>query len=138
VGRCGSTFQVSAKHLADCLVGPRSLIKGFPDITYADFNGGRGNEKMKLRVLWAAGLIIAGAMAPSFAFEAMLPSGGGGIHANRLLQAVSCNVNDDDKQALCMRACDDEYIKASQAYGTAGRLEGPKEAKKACETKCGC
>jgi hypothetical protein len=93
---------------------------------------------MKLSVLWAAGLIVAGAVAPSFAFEAMPPSGGGGIHANRLLQVVSCNVNDDDKQALCMRACDDEYIKASQAYGTAGRLEGPKEAKKACETKCGC
>jgi hypothetical protein len=37
-----------------------------------------------------------------------------------------------------MRTCDDEYIKASQAYGTAGRLEGPKEVKKACETKCGC
>ena len=93
---------------------------------------------MKLSALWMAGLIIAGAMNPSFALEAMLPSGGGGVHANRLLQAISCNVNDDDKQALCMRACDDEYIKASQAYGTAGRLEGPKEAKKACETKCGC
>jgi hypothetical protein len=93
---------------------------------------------MKVSALLAAGLIIAGAVGPGFALEAMLPSGGGGLHAGRLLQAVSCNVNDDDKQALCMRACDDEYIKASQAYGTAGRLEGPKAAKKACDTKCGC
>jgi len=93
---------------------------------------------MKLRALLTAGLIIAGVTGPSFAFEGMLLSGNGGIHADRLLQAVSCNVNDDDKQALCMRACEDEYIKASQAYGTAGHLEGPKEAKKACEAKCGC
>ena len=93
---------------------------------------------MKLATLLTAGLIIAGATAPSFAFEAMLSSGKGGIHADRLVQTVSCNVNDDDKQALCMRACEDEYIKASQGYGTAGRLEGPKEAKKACDAKCGC
>jgi len=104
----------------------------------ADLNGGRGNENMKLSALLTAGLIIAGATGPSFAFEAMLSSGKGGIRANRLLQSVSCNVNDDDKQALCMRACEDEYIKASQAYGAAGQLEGPKATKKACETKCGC
>ena len=93
---------------------------------------------MKLSTILAAGLIIAGATGPSFALEAMLSSGEGGIRTDRLLQVVSCKVNDDDKQALCMRACDDEYIKSSQAYGTAGRLEGPKETKKACETKCGC
>jgi hypothetical protein len=93
---------------------------------------------MKLRAFLTAGLIIAGVTGPSFAFEGMLLSGNGGIHADRLLQAVSCNVNDDDKQALCMRGCEDEYIKSSQAYGTAGHLEGPKETKKACEAKCGC
>jgi hypothetical protein len=93
---------------------------------------------MKLTAILTAGLIIAGSTIPSFALEAMISSGDGGIRAERLLQAVSCSVNDDDKQALCMRTCDDEYIKSSQAYGTAGRLEGPKEAKKACETKCGC
>lgn len=93
---------------------------------------------MKLTAILTAGLIIAGATAPSFASESMLWSGGGGFVGENLLQAVSCNVNDDDKQALCMRRCEDDYIKSSQAYGTAGRLEGPKEAKKACETKCGC
>jgi hypothetical protein len=107
-------------------------------VSYADLNGGRGNENMKPSALFMAGLIIAGATAPSFAFEAMLSSGKGGNHANSFLQTASCSVNDDDKQALCMRACDDEYIKASQAYGTAGRLDGPKDAKKACDAKCGC
>jgi hypothetical protein len=93
---------------------------------------------MKLSTLLAAGLFIAGATAPGFAMEAIRSSSNGGINVDSFLQSISCNVNDDDKQALCMRKCDDEYIKASQAYGTAGRLEGPKEAKKACETKCGC
>jgi hypothetical protein len=104
----------------------------------ADHNGGRGNETMKLSAIMTAGLIIAGATAPSFALEAVYSSSKGGVSDGGLVQSVSCNVNDDDKQALCMRSCDDEYIKASQAYGTAGRLEGPKDAKKACETKCGC
>ncbi len=93
---------------------------------------------MKFSAFLTAGLIIAAATAPSFAFEATSWSGEEGLRANGLLQSVSCNVNDDDKQALCMRACEDEYIKASQAYGAAGRLEGPKATKKACDAKCGC
>jgi hypothetical protein len=93
---------------------------------------------MKLSAILTTGLIIAGATAPGFASASMLQSGKFGFISGRFLQAVSCNVNDDDKQALCMRRCEDDYIKASQAYGTAGRLEGPKEAKKACETQCGC
>jgi hypothetical protein len=97
--------------------------------------GGRGNETMKLNAVLMAGMLITVATMPSFAFEAVYSNATG---VDRLVHRVSCNVNDDDKQALCMRGCDDEYIKASQAYGTAGRLEGPKEAKKACETKCGC
>jgi hypothetical protein len=104
----------------------------------AAFDCGRGNETMKLTAILTAGLIIAGATAPAYAFDAALFSANGASRAERLFQNVSCNVNDDDKQALCMRTCDDEYIKSSQAYGTAGRLEGPKEAKKACEAKCGC
>jgi hypothetical protein len=93
---------------------------------------------MKLSTLLAAGLFIAGATTPSFAMESMRSSGNGGMMVDSLLQSISCNVNDDDKQALCMRKCDDEYIKSSQAYGTAGRLEGPKADKKTCEAKCGC
>jgi hypothetical protein len=104
----------------------------------ADRNGGRGNETMKLSAIMTAALIITGAAAPSFALEAVYSSSKGGVSLGGLVQSVSCNVNDEDKQALCMRTCDDEYIKSSQAYGTAGRLEGPKEAKKACEKKCGC
>jgi hypothetical protein len=90
---------------------------------------------MKLNAFLMAGLLIAGTTMPSFAFEAVYSND---VRMDQLVHRISCNVNDDDKQAICMRTCDDEYIKASQAYGTAGRLEGPKEAKKACETKCGC
>jgi hypothetical protein len=103
----------------------------------ADLNGERGNENMKLRAFLTAGLILAGVTGQSFAFDG-ISSANGGARANRLIQTVSCNVNDDDKQAICMRTCDDEYIKASQAYSTAGHLEGPKAAKKECEAKCGC
>jgi hypothetical protein len=107
-------------------------------MNHADGNGGRGNETMKVSAILTAGMIIVAMNAPSLAIGALLESGKGGIRTDLLLQSVSCNVNDDDKQALCMRACDDEYIKASQAYGTAGRLDEPKQTKKACETKCGC
>jgi hypothetical protein len=93
---------------------------------------------MKPSTILTSGVIILAMTAPSLALGASFGAGKGGIRTDRLLQSVSCNVNDDDKQALCMRACDDEYIKASQAYGTAGRLDGPKETRKACETKCGC
>jgi len=74
----------------------------------ADRNGGRGNETMKLSAIMTAGLIIAGATAPSFALEAVYSSSKGGVSFGGLVQSVSCNVNDDDKQALCMRSCDDE------------------------------
>lgn len=87
---------------------------------------------MKIRALFAAGSMIAAMAGPSFAFDLTSKLDGG------LLHGVSCNVNDEDKQAQCMRNCDDEYIKASQAYSTAGNLEGPKADKKACDTKCGC
>jgi len=78
---------------------------------------------------------------PSMAFERTaqdLMSKIRGTHADDLIQKVSCDIKDDDKQARCMQGCDDEYIKASQAYSAAGKLEGPKAAKKECEAKCGC
>lgn len=100
---------------------------------------------MKIRALVTAGVIIAGLAGPCFAFEntigadssaALLSKVGGGAHANRLVQTISCNINDDDKQARCMRACDDAWITASQAYGQ--NIEKAKITKKECETKCGC
>ncbi|MBI1867134.1 MAG: hypothetical protein HYS06_02355 [Methylocystis sp.] len=93
---------------------------------------------MKLRALVTAGVIIAGIASPCLAFENPLSMSDSGTHVNRLLQTVSCNVNDNDKQARCVRACDDEYIMAAGRYSTAGKLDEPKAAKKACETKCGC
>ena len=102
---------------------------------------------MKMRALVTAGMLIVGLAAPCFAFEvptganssevqALLSSVGGGTHADRLIESVSCNINDEDKQAACMRACDDTWIKASQAYS--GNIEKAKAAKKECEAKCGC
>ena len=87
---------------------------------------------MRIRTLLAAYTIIAGTASPSFAFEAptSAPS------SNQLIQTVSCNPNEDDKQARCMRVCDDAWIKATQAYS--GKIDEAKVTKKACETKCGC
>jgi hypothetical protein len=109
-----------------------------PKKSAAPVEGRRGSESMMISKILTAAVIIVAMTAPSLALGASLGYEIDGIRTDRLLQRVSCNVNDDDKQALCMRSCDDEYIKASQAYGTAGRLDGPKEARKACETKCGC
>jgi hypothetical protein len=96
---------------------------------------------MKIGGFLTAGLLLAGMSGPSMAFESAaqdLLSKIRGTHSSDLIQKVSCDIKDDDKQARCMQGCDDEYIKASQAYSAAGKLEGPKEAKKACEAKCGC
>ncbi len=51
---------------------------------------------------------------------------------------ASCDVNEDDKQALCARACDDTYISRKMNYGAQGQLEQVKAEKKACDEKCGC
>jgi hypothetical protein len=59
-----------------------------------------------------------------------------GAYSNRLLQEVGCNPNDEDKQGKCMQACDDSWIKATQAYNA--DIDKAKEAKKVCEKACGC
>lgn len=89
---------------------------------------------MKKYALAAACAVVVG-FAASAAFAQPLstlsrPAG--------MIDKISCDTRNEDKQALCMQGCDDEYIKASQAYSAAGNLEGPKDAKKACETNCGC
>lgn len=92
---------------------------------------------MKIRALLAAGLMIAGVSTPTLALEnptsatrALLAK------AHGLFQTVSCNVNDEDKQARCMRECDDTWIKATQAYHV--DIEKARGEKKVCEGKCGC
>lgn len=94
---------------------------------------------MKIRALMTAGLIVAAMSGPSLAFEnpasatrALLSKAG----ADGLIQTVSCNVNDEGKQAHCMRDCDDTWIKATQAYHV--DIEKARGEKKVCESKCGC
>jgi len=102
---------------------------------------------MNIRTLVAGGVIIAAIANPCLAFDT--PTGStfsaaqvslsnvdGAVHANSLLQAVSCNVNDEDKQAYCMRACEEEYVDSSQQYNI--KPEERMNTRKACESKCGC
>jgi hypothetical protein len=90
---------------------------------------------MKISAFVTALAILAGVAGPSLAFDRS-------VHANSLVQRVSCDIKDDDKQARCMQNCDDIYIKASQAYMTGKDTATVKsesaEARKVCEKACGC
>jgi len=86
---------------------------------------------MKLSTLVTAGMIIALTAGPSLAFENQTST-----NSNRLVQTVSCSVNDENKQAYCMRACEEVYIDGSQNY--AATSDSRADGRKACETKCGC
>ena len=87
---------------------------------------------MKKRALAAACAVIVG-IAASAAFANPMsnlsrPAG--------LIQKISCDTHDDDKQARCMQACDDVWIKETQAYNA--NIDNAKVSKKECDTKCGC
>jgi hypothetical protein len=90
---------------------------------------------MKISAFVTAIAILAGVAGPSLALDYS-------VRANSVVQRVSCDIKDDDKQARCMQACDDTYIKASQAYITGkDSAEVKKESaenKKVCEKACGC
>jgi len=90
---------------------------------------------MKMRMILAASLIVA-ATAPYGALANPLSNLGGEGYSPRFIQKVSCDIHEDDKQARCMQACDDVWIKATQAYS--GNIENAKVEKKACDAKCGC
>ena len=94
---------------------------------------------MKIRTLMTSALMLAAMSAPSFAFD----NGKSGTdmlstlsNSHRLLQTISCNPNDDDKQARCARDCEDIFIKASQAYNA--NVEAARAERKVCDAKCGC
>lgn len=104
-------------------------------------------KKMKIRILVTAGMIIAGIAGPCSAFEtttttnwsatmALLSNAPAGTHRNPLVHTASCDVNNEDKQAYCMRACEDAYVSSSSEYNVT--LEGRTGTRKACEVKCGC
>lgn len=102
---------------------------------------------MNIRAIAYAAIFAVSAVGPSFGLESSSWAGltagqahfsGGHVEAgqNQLLHAASCNVNDEDKQAYCMRACEEEYVDSSQQYNI--KPEDRMTNRKTCETKCGC
>lgn len=89
---------------------------------------------MKCYALVTALLIGAASVGPSAAFE----TSSNALRADSMIQTVSCNPNDDDKQALCTRNCEDEWIKSSQGYAMKDKPETAAAARKACNAACGC
>lgn len=89
---------------------------------------------MKSYALVTALLISAASVGPSAAFEKSMNA----LRGDALIQSVSCNPNDDDKQALCTRKCEDEWIKSSQGYAMKDAPEIAAAARKSCNTACGC
>src|SRR5208337_1204197 len=96
-------------------------------------SGGR-EWKMKFRAALAISLIIAGA-TPYCAFAGPVLTNESGNFSPRLVEKVSCDTRNEDKQARCMQDCDDAWIKVTQAYNA--NIDQAKGEKKACETKCG-
>jgi hypothetical protein len=91
---------------------------------------------MNARAIVTFGLIVAVEIASYSAFANPLSNIVGLMRSNRLVQKVSCDTRNEDKQAYCMRACDDAWIKATQAYNA--NIDQAKVQKKECEVKCGC
>jgi len=90
---------------------------------------------MKISAFVTAIAILAGVAGPSLAFDRSAPT-------SSIVHQVGCSPNDEDKQGKCMEKCDDEYIKASQAYKEGKSSDDVKkestEARKVCEKACGC
>jgi hypothetical protein len=90
---------------------------------------------MKISAFVTAIAILAGVAGPSLAFDRSAPT-------SSLVHQVGCSANDEDKQGKCMEKCDDDYIKASQAYKEGKTSDDVKkestEARKVCEKACGC
>jgi hypothetical protein len=90
---------------------------------------------MKISAFVTAIAILAGVAGPSLAFDRSAPT-------SSFVHQVGCNPNDEDKQGRCMQKCDDEYIKASQAYKEGKTSDDVKkestEARSVCEKACGC
>ena len=86
---------------------------------------------MKTGAIIIAVASFAGLIGPSIAFEGIR-----GIRIQGLLTNVSCDVREEDNQALCARKCDDEFISSKMRYSV-----DPVQVaadKKACDEKCGC
>jgi hypothetical protein len=84
---------------------------------------------MKTYATVAALALLAGMTSPSIAFDASL-------RTQSFVTPVTCDVHNDDKQALCAQKCDDAFISGKMHYNA--DLNKVKAEKKACDEKCGC
>jgi hypothetical protein len=94
-----------------------------------------GAKEMKTRAISLCLIAITGTI-PYAAFATPLSKFYSAPYSSRLIEKVSCDTRNEDKQALCMQACDDTWIKATQAYNA--NIDQAKVQKKECEAKCGC
>jgi len=95
---------------------------------------------MKISALATAVLLLAGTMAPAFAFDHAAPAPfakKGGSLSGGLILNVDCDPNGDGKQANCMRDCEEEEIRQRATYNKKTDEERLAE-KTACNKKCGC
>jgi hypothetical protein len=86
---------------------------------------------MEKNILLAAALMLGGMIAPSFAFEGAAVTG-----LQSPVTTVTCDIRNEDEQAVCASKCDDEYIRGKQHNMTDQSKN--EEEKKACDAKCGC
>jgi hypothetical protein len=87
---------------------------------------------MKTYAIVTAMALFAGMIGPSYALD-----GAVGLRAPNPATLVGCDVkNDEDKQGMCARKCDDEYISGKMHYGA--DIAKVTEEKQACDVKCGC
>jgi hypothetical protein len=89
---------------------------------------------MKTRIFVSSVVFFAGLVGQSFAVELT-----GAMRAPSVISTISCDVRDvqdEDKQGLCARKCDDDFIKNKENYNA--DLAKVKADKKACDEKCGC
>ena len=84
---------------------------------------------MKMNVLVAAALMFGGMIAPRFAYD-----GAAGLRSPAT--QATCDINNDDAQAVCAMKCDDAYIRGKQHNMTDQAAN--EEEKKSCDAKCGC
>ncbi len=86
---------------------------------------------MKISVFVASVLMFAATTAPSFALQ-------GGAVSSLPSQAAkaSCDIRNEDEQAVCASNCDDKYIRGKQ-HNMTNQAANDAE-KKACDAKCGC
>ena len=86
---------------------------------------------MKIRAYLVAAAVLVSMSGSSFAFDSV-----SGMRSQNLVTKVTCDVRNEDEQALCAAKCDDYFVRNSQNNMT-DHVQ-LKAEKKACDEKCGC